>query len=302
MAPAAAAEGDATLHPNLSSLSPASSPDGIARAHDFAMMVRVWELLKLDPSNAKRQLEVGPRFALALLGMPSAETSAIASQLEAHVELLMRTGAGPTALPGAAVAGLPEVPPHMRGTLIGMVHVLCRIRNESPELETPAQLRSYLQGECDGLLAKLAGEFWAVEHFERGEDGEPRWVGKELRRPTVSSGADAELNFVTAERCVACETHNPPPAPCVHLPLHASSTESHAICASVISPSLRVCFVDPIQERMTDASATPGGYLPTECIFFLHGSTSTCCTWTRTCVLAVRTSACMTHIWILAQS
>ena len=86
-----------------------------------------------------------------------------------------------TALPGAAVAGLPEVPPHMRGTLIGMVHVLCRIRNESPELETPAQLRSYLQGECDGLLAKLAGEFWAVEHFERGEDGEPRWVGKELR-------------------------------------------------------------------------------------------------------------------------
>ena len=181
VAPAAAAEGDATPASYLSSLSPASSPDGIARAHDFAMMVRVWELLKLDPSNAKRQLEVGPRFALALLGMPSAETSAIASQLEAHVELLMRTGAGPTALPGAAVAGLPEVPPHMRGTLIGMVHVLCRIRNESPELETPAQLRSYLQGECDGLLAKLAGEFWAVEHFERGEDGEPRWVGKELR-------------------------------------------------------------------------------------------------------------------------
>ena len=139
----------------------------------------------MEPSLAHRQLEVGPRFGLALLGMPSPATAALAERLEAHLLLLLRAGAGPSPLLGAAVAGLPEVPTHLRGTFLSMVHVLCRLRGESPVLETPGQLRSYLQGSCGGLLTKLAAEFWAVERFERTADGEPRWVGKTLREPYV---------------------------------------------------------------------------------------------------------------------
>ena len=76
----------------------------------------------------------------------------------------------------------------------------------------------------------------------------------------MSSGADAELSFVTAERCVWRVRHTTLRlAPCVHLSLHASLNGKPCDHASVISPSLRVCFVDPIEERMTDASATPGG-------------------------------------------
>ena len=119
----------------------------------------------------------------------------------------------------------------------------------------------------------------------------------------MSSGADAELSFVTAERCVACETHNPPPRPVCSL-ASARLPQRKAMRSCLCHLALAARLLRRSDPRTDDRRLrhTRGGYLPTECIFFLHGSTSTCCTWTRTCVLAVRTSACMTHIWILAQS
>ena len=63
----------------------------------------------------------------------------------------------PRGLSGRAVAKLPEVPPHLRGQIISAIHVLCRLRGERPTLETPEQLRAYLEG-CGGLLTKLGEE------------------------------------------------------------------------------------------------------------------------------------------------
>ena len=148
------------------------------RCADFAMLTRLWEVLKLEPSLAQRRLEVGTPFVLALLGSQPA-AAGIVARLEEHVSVLQAEG--PTLL-GSAVAGLDEVPPHLRGQLISQIHVLCRLRGETPSLETPAAVRAYLQS-CDGLLTKLTGEWWAVEGLEPAPaaGGEPRWVGRELR-------------------------------------------------------------------------------------------------------------------------
>jgi len=40
--------------------------------------------------------------------------------------------------------------------------VLCRLRGETPVLETPSQLAGYLQSNCAGLLSKLREEWWAT--------------------------------------------------------------------------------------------------------------------------------------------
>ena len=74
------------------------------------------------------------------------------------------------------------MPAHLRSQLGALVHVLCRVRNDAPTLETAAQLRAYLQS-CDGLLTRLIGEWWAVEDlvYTGDADAAPRWEGRELR-------------------------------------------------------------------------------------------------------------------------
>ena len=121
------------------------------KAADFASLVRLWELLKLDPTLSQRQLQVGPQFVLALVRAAGAPQLAdqLASQLSALVE-----EEGPT-LRGSAVAGLAGVPPRKRGELIAQLHVLCRLRGDTPLLETPEQLESYLNLSCEGLLDAL---------------------------------------------------------------------------------------------------------------------------------------------------
>ena len=137
-------------------------------AHDGAMLdgdgfvalLQMWELLKLDPSQAARRLDVGADFVLALLRTRC--SPATMRQLEARLAVLSRDG---PRLNGKAVAGLEGVPPHLRGTLLAQIHVLCRLRAETPLLDTPERVAEYLDGHCNGLLSSVREE-WLEPHAE----------------------------------------------------------------------------------------------------------------------------------------
>ena len=146
------------------------------RACDFAMIERLWTTLKLDPDlSTQRRLEVGPGFVIALLRSQPG-LSEYAARLDGFVNVLQQMGKSSAVL-GSAVAGLPEVPPHLRSQLRTQIQLLCRLRGEAPSLQTSSEVRAYLQS-CDGLLSKLTSEWWAFEALE-GD----RWVGRELRPP-----------------------------------------------------------------------------------------------------------------------
>ena len=125
-----------------------------ARADDFAALVRMWQLLKLDGAQ-KRGLDVGAEFVLQLTRNKCAPSTA--QRLEAALRLLQRPG---PRVSGHAIAGVAEVPPHLRGPMLAHIQVLCRLRGETPALETPSQLADYLQSRCNGLLTKLREEWW----------------------------------------------------------------------------------------------------------------------------------------------
>ena len=123
---------------------------------EFTGSLRMWELLKFDPALAKRRLSVGPRFVLALLRTRTAPGTM--RQLERRARTLSRPG---PRVSGRAVSELAEVPPHLRGIFIAQVHALARMRGDAPSaLETGAQLRAYLDGDCEGLLQKLCTEWY----------------------------------------------------------------------------------------------------------------------------------------------
>ena len=145
------------------------------RAADFAIMERLWSVLKLDSSLAQRRLEVGPDHVLALLATQPV-ASEYASRLGLHTRVLLQ-GATPRVL-GSAVSELPEVPPHLRGLLITQLQLLCLLRGETPSLTTAAEVRSCL----GGLMGKLTDEWWAEQVGGRAEEqgSEPRWVGSAL--------------------------------------------------------------------------------------------------------------------------
>ena len=126
-----------------------------AGAEGFASMVRLWDVLKLDPTLSQRQLQVGADFVLALVQTRC--TQRTADRLRAKLHVLRSPG--PT-VRGAAVAGVPGVPPHLRGLLIAQLHVLCRLRGETLDFETPEALITYLSDDCDGLLGRLQDEWW----------------------------------------------------------------------------------------------------------------------------------------------
>ena len=145
------------------------------RAADFAIMERLWSVLKLDSSLAQRRLEVGPDHVLALLATQPV-ASEYASRLGLHTRVLLQ-GATPRVL-GSAVSELPEVPPHLRGLLIAQLQLLCLLRGEAPSLATAAEVRSCL----GGLMAKLTDEWWAEQVGGRAQEqgSKPRWVGSAL--------------------------------------------------------------------------------------------------------------------------
>jgi len=145
------------------------------RAADFAIMERLWSVLKLDGSLAQRRLEAGPEHVLALLATQPVAAE-YAARLRRHTRVLLR-GTPPRVL-GSAVSELPEVPAHLRGLFIAQLQLLCLLRGEAPSLATAAEVRGYL----GGLMGKLTDEWWAEHTAEqvggRAEEpgSEPRWV------------------------------------------------------------------------------------------------------------------------------
>ena len=150
------------------------------RAADFAIMERLWSVLKLDTSLAQRRLEAGPHHVLALLATQPVAAE-YASRLGLHTRVLLQ-GATPCVL-GSAVAGLPEVPPHLRGLFIAQLQLLCILRGDAPSLTTVAEVRSYL----GGLMGELANEWWAEKDGWRVEE-----EGSERRRAGSALNAQYE--------------------------------------------------------------------------------------------------------------
>lgn len=157
------------------------------RAQQFAYMVRLWSLLHFDPWSARRSLSSDPRWVMAMLAAASRSSSStdqslvalkMVRELEANADILLSCDGkgrfvGPSprggAFLGRSVANLPEVPPHLRGQIIAAVHVLSRLRGDAPIIETPDDLRTYLESNCDGLLTKLSDEWW-----DKGIEGKIR--------------------------------------------------------------------------------------------------------------------------------
>jgi len=148
------------------------------RAQQVAYMIHLWNLLHFDENSARRSLSSDPRWIMAVLDVASScsiktPRSLVAlstvRNLQANIETLLTCNSegqlvGPSpqggSLLGRSVANIPEIPPHLRGQMIATVHVLSRLRGDAPIIETSDDLRTYLEINCDGLLAKLSDEWW----------------------------------------------------------------------------------------------------------------------------------------------
>jgi len=154
----------------------------VASADTFAAMVRMWDILKLEPSLAQRQLAVGADFVLAL----GATRCSDATRRRLTEQLRLLRAPGPT-IRGSAVAGVPGLPPHLRGLFISMLHVFCRLRAERAELDTAEALTAYLDAACDGLLDRLRSEWWEGGRWEVDADGlQPRLRAAYTKDATVA--------------------------------------------------------------------------------------------------------------------
>lgn len=125
-------------------------PGAKEQTGEFASLLHMWQLLKLDPSLECRRLETGPKFVLALLSTRCAPETSRA--FERRLRLLESPG---PRISGRAVAALAGLPPAQRSAFICQLHVLCRLRGEAPLLRTTQELEAYLEGECGGLLGRL---------------------------------------------------------------------------------------------------------------------------------------------------
>ncbi|KAL1528983.1 hypothetical protein AB1Y20_010304 [Prymnesium parvum] len=132
-----------------------------ASAAGVAALLRMWELLRLEPRLPAA--EVGPEFTL---GLARARCSPATSDALAR-RLRLLSAAGPQ-LSGRAVAGLEEVPAHLRAQLLAQLHVLGRLRGDTSTLETAEELREWVQAHFGDLLLELEAE-WC------------EWVGGERR-------------------------------------------------------------------------------------------------------------------------
>jgi hypothetical protein len=170
------------------------------RAQQLATMVHLWDVLRLDPSSARRRKPApDPQLVVALLiaaavvisssnssSTPNAplpfweEATEAVRGIQADLLLLSPSSSGEgrraaasvgpqpeeCCLLGSSVAGLPEVPPRLRAQMMAAIHVLTRLRGDAPTIETSDDLRAYLQSDCDGLLTKLTKE-WGEEQASR---------------------------------------------------------------------------------------------------------------------------------------
>ena len=135
-------------------------------AAEFCALVHLWDTLKLDKiQQGKRGTGYLPAFTLALARQRS--SAATAARLEARLEALSVPG---PEVSGKSLLGIELLPPHMRGTLVSQLNVLCRLRGEPVQLVQTAQLTEYLSTTCDGLLERLYAE-WYVDGSDAADAG-----------------------------------------------------------------------------------------------------------------------------------
>lgn len=141
---------------------------------EFGALVHMWDTLKL---GAKPSAGYLPRFIVGL-SVGRCE-DATAAALGARLERLLVDG---PAVSGKCLDGAPQLPRHLRGTMISQLHVLCRLRGWDSELNEAAQLLA-LSERCGGLLGQLEAEWYT-------DDGSG---GRQLRREYELQQAKAKV-------------------------------------------------------------------------------------------------------------
>ena len=145
---------------------PAALGGAEVSAAEFCALVHLWDTLKLDKiQQGKRGTGYLPAFALALARQRC--SAATAAQLDARLAALSAPG---PEVSGKSLLGIELLPPHMRGTLMSQLNVLCRLRGEPVQLVQTAQLTEYLSSTCDGLLERLYAE-WYVDKADAADAG-----------------------------------------------------------------------------------------------------------------------------------
>jgi len=131
-----------------------------AAAADFAGMVHMWDVLKLEKClQGKAPSGYFAHFAVALASLRcSAPTKAsLTSQLE-------RLHVPGVTVNGKALVGMgPRLPNHLRGVLISQLHVMARLRGEQVDIAEPEQLKQYLEGASAGMIERLYEEWYDGE-------------------------------------------------------------------------------------------------------------------------------------------
>merc|ERR1740117_1116847 len=144
---------------------PAALGGAKVSAAEFCALVHLWDTLKLDKiQQGKRGTGYLPAFVLALARQRC--SAATAAQLDARLAALSAPG---PEVSGKSLLGIELLPPHMRGTLMSQLNVLCRLRGEPVQLVQTAQPTEYLSSTCDGLLERLYAE-WYVDGADGADD------------------------------------------------------------------------------------------------------------------------------------
>jgi len=140
-----------------------------AMAAEFAHLVTMWDTLKLDKVlQGKAPVGCLPEFIVCLASLRSSTGTAAA--LTRRLEQLSVPG---VTINGKALVGVPRLPNHLRGVLITHLHVLARLRSESLDLQTPAQLIEFLERDCGQLLTRLHAEWYEEGETLRAEYAPP---------------------------------------------------------------------------------------------------------------------------------
>jgi uncharacterized membrane protein YgcG len=154
---------------------------------EFCALVHMWETLKLANAH-KRSPGYLPDFILALAATRCADGTAEA--LRGRLRTLSLEG---PAISGEALDALPTLPPHLRGSLLSCLHVMCRIDGHvGPLVEAPA-LSAFLHDRAltDALDAEWyadggAGAAAAVAAGPKAKSG------RELREAYLSTSVRAK--------------------------------------------------------------------------------------------------------------
>lgn len=153
---------------------------------EFCALVHMWETLKMANAR-KRSVGYLPNFILALAST-RCEGSTAAS-LRSRLRTLSVDG---PSISGEALGALPTLPPHLRGTFLSCMHVLCRINGHMAPLTDSASLATFLEERSlvealDAEWYKDDGAGFVDAMAAPGKGGK----GRELREAYVSVNARA---------------------------------------------------------------------------------------------------------------